>query len=462
MNNKKFGIRAYVIWLTLAPLLLMSICFEAFSLHDRFADMERGLLVRGHLIASQMASSSEYGVFSNNHAFLNSIAAGVLRQPDVSAVVVLNAKSRILVAAGDVSGIIKVDAGVPDSAKPVSALVNSKIPVLDQGDMLLLYQPIVSEQIAIGEIEEAEANVQQLGSVIIKMSWQQTRKLEARLLWITVLTTALFLLVTLTLVHHAGRYITGPISKLCAAIHDISNGDLETRVDAQSSIEELATLANGINQMKVDLQHERNVLQSRIDDATRQLRQLAFYDTLTSLPNRRLLLDRLSQTLVANKRSGRYGALMFIDLDNFKPINDEFGHSVGDLLLIEVALRIRGCLREMDTVSRFGGDEFVGILTELSADHAGSVRQAAIVAEKIRVALAENYYLSRLQDDQSQKPLLCHCTSSIGVALFTDNDVDQDELMKRADLAMYQAKQDGRNLVRFFNPGMTIPPESAS
>ncbi|MFA5170762.1 MAG: CHASE domain-containing protein [Sulfuriferula sp.] len=180
-----------------------------------------------------------------------------------------------------------------------------------------------------------------------------------------------------------------------------------------------------------------------------QVHQLAFYDALTKLPNRRLLNDRLNQSMVASKRSGRYGALMFLDLDNFKPLNDTHGHVVGDLLLVEVAERLKHCVREMDTVSRFGGDEFVVMLSELNTDKAASIAQAGIVAEKIRVMLAEPYLLTFKQDGVSDKLVEHHCTASIGVALFINHEATQEDVLKWADAAMYQAKEAGRNLVIF-------------
>lgn len=140
------------------------------------------------------------------------------------------------------------------------------------------------------------------------------------------------------------------------------------------------------------------------------IRSLAFYDTLTHLPNRRLLNDRLDQAMVASKRSGQYGALMFLDLDNFKRLKDVHGHKAGDLLLIEVAHRIAGCLREMDTVGRFGGDEFVVLLRELKEDKAESAKQAGIVAEKIRAILAEPYVLEFQQENNSETVIEHHCT----------------------------------------------------
>jgi diguanylate cyclase (GGDEF)-like protein len=166
------------------------------------------------------------------------------------------------------------------------------------------------------------------------------------------------------------------------------------------------------------------------------------------------LTDRLAQSLSASKRSGCYGALMFMDLDNFKPLNDQYGHAVGDLVLIEVADRIRRCVREMDTVARFGGDEFVVILSELSKVKEESIALAIIVAEKIRAALAEQYNLTYQQENHPAISLQHHCASSIGVVLFQAED-DQEDILRYADTAMYQAKQGGRNRIRFYGQDET-------
>lgn len=184
--------------------------------------------------------------------------------------------------------------------------------------------------------------------------------------------------------------------------------------------------------------------------AEEQIRHLAFYDTLTQLPNRRLLNDRIGQVMAASKRSGNYGALMFLDLDNFKPLNDTHGHDVGDLLLVEVAHRIASCVREVDTVARFGGDEFVVMLSELDADKDESAAQAGTVAEKIRATLAEPYSLTFKQEGDAEVTVVHHCTSSIGVALFINHEAGPEDVLKWADIAMYQAKEGGRNRVHFY------------
>jgi diguanylate cyclase (GGDEF)-like protein/PAS domain S-box-containing protein len=181
-------------------------------------------------------------------------------------------------------------------------------------------------------------------------------------------------------------------------------------------------------------------------------RELAFHDALTHLPNRRLLCDRLAQAMAANKRSGFYGALIFLDLDNFKPLNDAHGHEAGDLLLIEAADRLKACVREMDTVARFGGDEFVVMLSELVAEKEHSTSLAHGVAEKIRLALSEPYRLTIRRAEKSATTVTHRCTASIGVTLFINHEATSDEVLKWADAAMYSAKGSGRNSVRFHEP----------
>lgn len=178
--------------------------------------------------------------------------------------------------------------------------------------------------------------------------------------------------------------------------------------------------------------------------ASDEVKYLAFYDPLTRLPNRRLLLDRLRQVLAAG--SGRYSVLMFIDLDNFKTLNDTLGHNIGDLLLQQVARRLEGCLRQTDTVARLGGDEFVVMVDGLSRHAADAARQTETLTAKILDALSAPYVLGEHR---------CRSTSSIGASLFHDSvPVQPEELLKQADIAMYQAKKAGRNGMRFFDQGM--------
>ena len=180
-----------------------------------------------------------------------------------------------------------------------------------------------------------------------------------------------------------------------------------------------------------------------------QVRLLAFHDSLTNLPNRRLLYDRLKQSMASSKRSGRYNAVMFLDLDNFKPLNDAHGHEAGDLLLIIAADRLKRSVREIDTVARFGGDEFVVVLNELDVDKTASTALAGTVAEKIRTALSAPYLLTISKDGKTDIVIEHRCTVSIGVVVFINHEVSQDDVLNWADATMYMAKEGGRNLIRF-------------
>ena len=179
--------------------------------------------------------------------------------------------------------------------------------------------------------------------------------------------------------------------------------------------------------------------------AESEIEHLAFYDPLTGLPNRRLLHDRLQHALAAGARQVTHGAILFIDLDNFKNLNDTKGHNIGDLLLIEVAGRLRACVREGDTVARLGGDEFIILLGNLSEDLELAAAQTESVGEKILATINQPYTLQGHQH---------HGSTSIGICLFNNKEITADELLKRADTAMYEAKGAGRNTLRFYDPAM--------
>jgi diguanylate cyclase (GGDEF)-like protein/PAS domain S-box-containing protein len=179
--------------------------------------------------------------------------------------------------------------------------------------------------------------------------------------------------------------------------------------------------------------------------AAEEIKHLAFYDPLTGLPNRRLLMDRLNQALAFSTRHDRQGALLFIDLDNFKTLNDTLGHDIGDLLLQQVATRLTTCVREGDTVARLGGDEFVIMLEDLNEQTQNAAAQTETVGEKILATLNQPYQLATYE---------YHNSPSIGATLFHGHQKSMDELMKQADIAMYQSKKAGRNTLRFFDPKM--------
>ena len=179
--------------------------------------------------------------------------------------------------------------------------------------------------------------------------------------------------------------------------------------------------------------------------ASAEIEQLAFYDALTALPNRRLLLDRMMQAMTSATRSKRCGAVLFLDLDHFKTLNDTLGHDVGDLLLQQVAQRLKASVRSSDTVARLGGDEFVVMLEDLAEDSLIAAMQAQRVGEKIMATLTQLYQLG-------EHPY--HITPSVGATLFGPGHHDPADLLKNADIAMYQVKAGGRNALCFFDPNM--------
>ena len=187
----------------------------------------------------------------------------------------------------------------------------------------------------------------------------------------------------------------------------------------------------------------RDVSEAKADEE--KIRSLAFYDTLTGLPNRRLLWERLRQALVSSIRSSSKHALLFVDLDGFKSLNDTLGHHIGDLLLQETGRRIQNCVREVDTVARLGGDEFVIILEDLSQIPEIAAAQARTVGGKILGAIDQPFLLDGRE---------CHTTSSMGITVFGNQNESTNEVLQQADIAMYQAKAAGRNAMFFFAPAL--------
>lgn len=226
----------------------------------------------------------------------------------------------------------------------------------------------------------------------------------------------------------------------CEACHPLPDGsriDVLFSANAPIRLDNLTRLAV----VGVDIT-ERKALEEYVH-------QLAFYDSLTGLPNRRLLQDRLTQGIAVSQRTSSHGALLMLDLDNFKMINDTRGHLVGDLLLKEVASRLGSCVREVDTIARFGGDEFVVLLNDLGSDIAIAHLRAESVAEKVRECLFEPYLLNVSRDELAPSLVEHRCSASIGGAVFFGNEMTQDDIFKWADSAMYRAKDAGRNAIRF-------------
>ena len=218
--------------------------------------------------------------------------------------------------------------------------------------------------------------------------------------------------------------------------------DVQGRVELNLIVITLLILVEALLFLRI-LNKSTSDLNKLADESEKTVYQLAYSDPLTGLPNRRLFQDRLEQSIQLSSRNKLYRALMFLDMDNFKTLNDTKGHNMGDLLLVEVAKRLKSCVRASDTVARLGGDEFVVLLGDLSDSEKSATEQARNIAQKVSQMLSQPYNLNNY---------VYNCSASIGVTMFRDSGVTIEELHKRADAAMYQAKSAGRNTVRFYDP----------
>ena len=432
-SNFNLSIRKQMVLLTMLPLMVIILSLEGYFLHDRYSSLEKDLLKQGRLILHQLAASSEYGVFSGNRDFLQDLAKGVLNEADVTRVIIADSTSKILVAA-EKNRAGKIDM---NSKFGFPTHIQAGTPVFTRGNVWLS-EPILSTQIALSE---SESKARSLGTIFIEMSNLRTRRKESRLLLYTVMPTSLFSIGIMFLVFFASRRITEPIRGMSETVHSLGSGELSARISEPTHIAELQTLSAGINQMAEDLQRERNLLQHRIDAATDQLRQMAFYDTLTGLPNRRLFRDRLEQDTKRVSRNHTSLALLFLDLDRFKEVNDTLGHDKGDLLLIDVARRIKKHVRDTDTFARLGGDEFAIILPEY--ENRSNVER---VIQDMLIEIEKPFDLGGGN--------VGHVSGSIGIALYPQEAENIDELLKHADRAMYAAKLGGRNGFSYFTRSM--------
>lgn len=260
---------------------------------------------------------------------------------------------------------------------------------------------------------------------------------STRLMAIITLATAILVMLWLGLILTTS--IVNPLKQVISIFKNISCGHYDTLIHIQGQ-DEISKVMLALRKMQAKL---------GVDE--KAIHQLAFYDPLTNLPNRRLLRDRLQRALSISTRNHLYGAILMIDLDNFKTINDTLGHDVGDRFLEEIAIRIQSCIRQADTVARMGGDEFIVMLTDLSQNEA----KAAVYAESIGEKILNAINLPCMLADQLQ-----HGSASMGLCLFLGQNITLEDLLKRADIAMYQAKNSGRNALRFYDPLMQTSLES--
>ncbi len=376
-------------------------------------------------LANMLAVGSTAWLVSNDINALQTELRSIARNPNLKYAMVLGRDGKVLAAneVGTIGMVVSDEA----SRRMLASAVPKAMLLVDDDNLVDAAEPVFAGSRHIGwvRIGWSRAQVQDNMLAVARRGYM-------------LAAVAIGFAVLLAMVIAAG--LTQGLRKLMVVANAVHSGERNVRAGLGRS-DEIGALGESINGMLDALaasERERMATEEEI-------RSLAFYDPLTHLPNRRLLLERLRHAMIVSGRSERAGALLFIDLDNFKTLNDTLGHDMGDLLLEQVAERLVRCIREGDTVARLGGDEFVVMLEGLGRELKDAAGQAETIGRKILGALNAPYDLAGKRHQS---------TSSIGVTLFEDHRHTIDELMKRADLAMYNAKTAGRNTLRFFDPYM--------
>ena len=404
-------------------LVMFGFGYGVLQLQDKFL-MEQSVR-NAEDLAHMVAVGSTAWLVANDLAGLQDELRSIARNPNLKYALVLARDGRVL-AANEV-GALGMIVDDPLSKNLLASRIPRPVILVDSAQVVDAAEPVFAGSRHIGWVRIGWGREQVQGNLAALA--QRGYALGA---------IAIGFAIVLALVIAAG--LTRGLRQLIYVANAVHQGERNVRAGLGRS-DEIGKLAESINGMLDTLaaaERERMVTEQEI-------RSLAFYDPLTHLPNRRLLLERLRHAMLGSARTERGGALLFIDLDNFKTLNDTLGHDMGDLLLQQVATRLVHCIREGDTVARLGGDEFVVMLEGLAREVRDTAAQAEFIGRKILGALGEPYDLAGKMH---------YSTSSIGVTLFEDHHHSIDELMKRADLAMYNAKTAGRNTLRFFDPHM--------
>ena len=412
---------ALVIGLGSATVVVTTKANQVSSAQDNIHEVRRrvaDLLALTHEFTRYSETRAEQQWRKNYAEFLNLLAGGTYDNDPASAKVLMEAKP-----------IADIFQKIVDARLSGSDLRDRQVNLL-------------VGQLTMG-VQGISESVDEWANALDEIDRQTRRQYFAVAISILVLMFSVVAAISTLLISRVLR----PLEKMQRAVRAVANGDLSVR-SATGTADELGELSLAFDEMALDL--VRSLRQEVADrkQAESQIQVLAFSDPLTGLPNRRMLMDRLEQALVAACRSGHQDALLFIDLDNFKTLNDTLGHDKGDLLLCQIAARLTACVREGDTVARLGGDEFVVLLQNLSDDAQEAATHVQVVAAKILDSLGQPYELEGYAH---------HSSASVGVSLFGCVEREYvEEPLKRAELAMYQAKAAGRNTLRFFEPEMQI------
>lgn len=429
----RWGIKGKVLFLALAPAALIAAVLAFHFVNSRIADLEQSLRDRGLAIARQLAPASEYGVFSGNHQILQRLTDAARKEADVNWVVVTDIDNDILVGSGKPDRLPRV----------VDAHAGLNFAMAETPSALIFSAPVQVSQIEIEDIsgslmgaaKNEVPHSRSIGRVYVEMSRTSTVQRKNELIRNGLIITLLGLAASGLFAFRMSREVTRPIERLSGAVQQIGAGNLDVRV-AEESAGELQVLERGINRMATALKMSHETMQERIAEATSRLSYQAAHDTLTGLPNRREFEVRLERALAGAREQNQSHTLCYLDLDQFKVVNDTCGHSAGDELLRQLAVLLQAKLRDRDTLARLGGDEF-GVLLENCG-----LEQAQPIAEVLRQMVKEFRFVWH------DKSFVIGV--SIGLVSITAESENLSSLLSSADAACYTAKDRGRNRVHVY------------
>lgn len=430
MSIDRLTLRTRLLLTVLLPVLLLSGAMTGVSLFRgaRMADQE--ITERGLAIVSFLAPAAEYGVISGSRGSLDGLIQALQVQSDVAAAVLYGLGGDELVRLG--APALDDDARTRQTGEAVR--------LGRQGRRVAFAAPVMSVPVAVDQFAGGEAVLAPfpVGWVYVELDTHayDTRRRETVMTTVGLAVGALALAMLLAI--HLANVVGAPVARLVKAVRRMARGELDVQVTGRAGSEELQALEDGFNSMARSIANAHKTLQARIEQATARLSHQALHDPLTSLPNRRAFEQALEELLSASRRAGDHGALCFMDLDHFKPVNDRGGHAAGDALLRVVADLIRSHLRSEDTVCRIGGDEFALILRGCTS--ADAARIASELCEAVRALRFEwegrEYRIG----------------ASIGFAMIGGGFASVAELVRAADHACYTVKREGRGRAMAYRP----------
>lgn len=431
----KSGIRLRVLWLAVVPAALISMALLAYQTITKLRDLEFALAERGASMVRQLAPAVEYGVVSGNTEILTPLIRAAGRESDVTGVAVFDPGGKLVASLGSTQWV----------RMPRDKTYTGRVSSFALSQSLVFYAPIRQTEIKLEDFTLVSAKqVEQLqsagsqklaGWVGLELSTQGLLKDQQHVMMQSLVILLVGLALSALIGWRMGRQITKPILSLSRAVGRIGEGHFAERVTADGT-GEFGILQRGVNQMAARLQSVHEHMQERIDQATARLIYQAAHDSLTGLVNRREFEIRLDRAVLASQQHGRTHALCYMDLDQFKIINDTCGHAAGDEMLCQLALLLKALMRERDTLARLGGDEFALLLENCDLE------DALKVADQCRAAIQRYHF--------KWENRVFAVGASIGLVMIDQDAGTAANLLSAADAACYVAKDRGRNQIHVY------------